>query len=240
MKINSRKFLILSCALSGKPIEYRHLEYLWPDLSPGGRRSLIALLQQQRLISVRYEGKKALFFLSSIGISLVDEMYFTESLQESSQGFIVMIYPDMSLSDPKLVKLRALLKAQLSEVSPKVYFSRLPLTEELLSQMRRHYFSCGVVVSLREWLLGEPISFENYYLHRKISDDSLSGVSREVEQLIDEKILFSDANHQSNMRIFSLFDRIMTIFDSNAELKQYSIYNTSPATELLRRFSILF
>jgi len=240
MKINSRKFLILSYALSGKPIQYDHLNYLWPDLSPGGRRSLIALLLKQRLISVQYEGKKASFYISSIGRSLIEDLYFTNTLHEAAPGFLVMLYPDVVLSEPKIAKLRALLKTQLSEVTPKLFFTSNALSDELLSVLKRSYFSCAAVLSVREWLLGEPKLFENYYLYEKNDENFLSGVSSEIEKLIEEKKSYSHADHQSNLRIFSLYDRVFTIIGSKTDANNAKYSDPTPAIKLLGLFSQLF
>ncbi len=240
MKINSRKFLILSYALSGKSLGYEHLEYLWPDLTPGGRRGLIAYLLKQRLISARYEGKKAFFEISSIGISLIEETYFTKKLHEPSQGCFVMLYPDVVLTEPKLVKLRALLKSQCSEVTPKVYFTSVPLSEEFLAHLKKLYFSYIAVFTVREWLLGEKNLFENSYLQKKDGENSLSGISNEVSKLIEEKTSYSHANHQSNVRIFSLYDRVLTIIEGKIPLEAGNDTQSLPAIELLRRFSLLF
>jgi hypothetical protein len=95
MKINSRKLLVFSYALSGKPILYTHLEYLWPEITAGGRRGLVAYLQKQRLITIDYVSKQAQISISAIGRAWVEEEYFSEKKEHSHQGSIVLLYPGM-------------------------------------------------------------------------------------------------------------------------------------------------
>ncbi len=240
MKINTRKFLVFSYALSGKPVTYAHLDYLWSELTAGGRRGLIAYLLKQRLIFATYSGRTVTFMISSIGKAWVEEQYFRKQANQESGGKLVIFYPGVSLSDQKIMPFKQLLKNQLMEISPRVYLSTGQLSDDLLSQIKRKYFAYVAVADLREWVVGDPNTFQKYYLHKKELENSLSGLSTELSGLIIEKKCFSLSNHQSNLKILSLLDRIFGVFELSREQSFPGDEIIESGKEILIRYSQLF
>ncbi len=240
MKINSRKLLVFSYALSGKPIHYTHLKFLWPELSDGGRRGLIAHLLKQRLISVSYVGKQAQISISAIGRAWVDEEYFSVRKESFDHGCIVLLYPGVTNTDTKVRPLKALLRRELIELGPRTFFSQSPLSDELLSQLRRRFFSLVAVMSVGSWQMGDPNAFVNYYLQKNSESDLLSGVSNQITELIEKKISFSSASDQFKLQIFSLLDRLFEIIELNQHPSSYGDSSLKPGRELLVLFSSLF
>ncbi len=239
MKINSRKLLVFSYAISGELVLYSHLVYLWPELSAGGRRGLIAHLLKQRLISVQYSGKTAQIYLSPIGKAWVEEEYFAEA-KSQGPGYLVLIYPEISSRDKKLKELKTILSKETSEIAPHTFYSQFPLSDELLSVLKRRYFSHAAVLSIQEWLCGDAKMFINYYLQKNNTDSLLSGVSTQLNELIDKKTMFSDANHQANSYIFSLFDRLFEIIEEKHHLPGDVITVPLSGRQLLAQFKLLF
>src|SRR6188472_3952972 len=78
MKINSRKLLLflhspdLKTPFVGK---YEYFDLLFPELSPGGRRSLIHHLLKLGYLTRQAEGREVGFLLSSIGKQWVEQFY---------------------------------------------------------------------------------------------------------------------------------------------------------------------
>ncbi|MEO6729558.1 MAG: hypothetical protein ABIM99_06580 [Candidatus Dojkabacteria bacterium] len=239
MKINSRKFLVFAHSLSGKPILYAHLAYLWPELSEGGRRGLVAHLVKQRLISVTYKGKQAQLSLSSIGQAWIEEEFFSRK-RSVEPGSLVLVYPEVQLSEPKYKALRRILASEMMELSARTYYTQFPLSEELFSTLKRKYFSLAALVTLREWAIGDQNIFSNYYLQKNSEYVLQSGISSQIKQLIDKKTSFTDANHQSNVAIFSFFDRLFTFIEENRSYEMSKNTEGLSCRELLAIFSELF
>lgn len=241
MKINSRKFLVYAYALRERKLGYDQLVYLWPEMTDGGRRGVIAHLLKQRLISVTYNGKLANFRLSSIGKAWVEANYAQPHPALPSQaGWLVIIYPSLTTMAPKVKKLKQLLKTECTEFSPKLFFSHQELSTLLLAKLKREFFAQVAVVALREWLMGEPIDFQNSYLQKNGMENSLSGISSELSELIDKKNLFLDMNHQSKLRLYSLLDRLFLLIEQNGEHPLGSQFDFSSAAELLKMFASFF
>jgi hypothetical protein len=240
MKINSRKLLVFSYALSGKPILYTHLEYLWPEITAGGRRGLVAYLQKQRLITIDYVSKQAQISISAIGRAWVEEEYFSEKKEHSHQGSIVLLYPGVLTTEPKVRQLKALLRQELIELGPRTFFSQSPLSEALISQLRRRFFSLVAVMSIGNWQMGDPNTFINYYLQKNSESNLISGVSSQITELIEKKITFSSASDQSKLQIFSLLDRLFEIIEFKQHHPTQSNNTLKPGRELLALFSSLF
>jgi|GEM_PF-2557082 len=239
MKINSRKFLVFCYAISGRPALYAHLRYLWPEMTPGGMRGLVAHLVKQRLIFVRYAGKQAQLILSPIGKTWVEEEYFSTQAV-ASQGCIVLIYPHVKLEEARFKSLRKELSVEMTEISVRVYYAQLPLSDGLLSSLKRRYFSYAAVIALKEWLLGDQNILLNYYLQKNNHYDISSSISTQLKELTDKNTSFLPSKHQSNLIIFSLLDRL---FDLIEQKQSHSATENTPSLsggELLSLFSILF
>lgn len=260
MKINSRKLLVYCYLTSGSNCTYEKLGYLWPEISLGGRRGMIAYLQKQRLISVSYTGKQAIISLSRIGRSWVENNYpilseegngntFPVSADLSPHeapltteypGVFVLVSPKAPLNTKQLAALKKFLKSELVQLSTNVCFSAKPLSADYLAQLSTKYYHSVSVVEAKNWLQGDTLQILRDYDAVSANSFSSSSISKELNELTEKNITFFVSNHQSKLRLFSFFDRIFDFVESAASIEGQNVLENLSSNKLVSRLSKVF
>jgi hypothetical protein len=215
MKINTQKMLLLLFSDENLAVNYTHLGYLWPELSPSGRRSLVSLLVKKRIIEPTLDMEdpnKAYFHLTEFGKREAARIYggiLGTSLSETPYCLLLLEAPD---HDPNFLLLKKRI-AQFGAIpaNSKAYLFLSKPTEELLSLLEKKYFYQTAVFQIGEWRGGDLKQLIQKNSASKDALYSLSGISRQVGELIHMEIPYFIANHQSYFDIFSAYDRFFSL-----------------------------
>jgi hypothetical protein len=227
MKINTQKLLLFLYEPQGKVrFEgiYAHLRYLFPDLTAEGRRSLIHHLKKQYLIDVQKKGRETIFQLTPYGRSQGEILFPILTREENSskismdkgnqsfQGNVILFF-SAPTQDPHFRFLRKLLEEEgAHSINRGMYLFIQPVPEHVLTLCKKKYFSSVFIFSIAKWELDNHFLLLKSESHIDDFSSSLSGIGKEMSLLTEKKIGFSVSNHQHNLRVFSLFERLFLLF----------------------------
>ena len=245
MKINAQKMLVFlfsdeSDSFAGN---YQHLRYLFPDLSETGLRSVIYALKKEDLILVERSAKETSFILSPKGRVVLKKLFPVLGSQSSELGATssCLVFGLAPSHDPHFRNLRQiLLQRGFIPVNKGVYLSFQTIPSSVVELLTEKYFSAVYFFSIEKWLIENQFLLlqEKYQLYD--IKESLSGISREIQALIENKYAFSQRNHQRNLKIFSVYDRIFLLIQRR-ELGLMPVNETSTdAARLIFEFHTLF
>jgi hypothetical protein len=213
MKINTQKLLILMTSEVNYQINYKHLEFLWPDLSPSGKRSLIAYLIKKKYLYASSDKTNVSFQITEYGKQVIAHYYQPIFSTSTSQqlGESCLILRSAPSFDQQFLRLKRQLLSNGAVQLSKTAFLLLQQSEKITTLCRERYFSSVIIFSIGKWFVGdhdqllrESFSFPDLF-------QSLSGISREINGLTQKETSFSLSNHQSKLNIFSVFDRLFSV-----------------------------
>jgi hypothetical protein len=239
MKINTRKLLLLLYPLPrdrGKVavprVGYSQLEQLWPHITPGGRRGLIAQLVRQGALAAQPGPGQVSFQLTEVGKKLAEsEFGVLNSLshpESAAKNWHLLAFLQATAYDPHFRLLNTHLK-QMGAVrlNKGLYLLTDQPLPTFLALLQKRYATSTVVFAIHALPHGDWQVLLNKSLLLYDLQVGLSGISREVNRLIAGQIDKKYAIDQSKLRLISAYDRF------------YSVLNDNPlAISLLARFSL--
>ncbi len=245
MKDNTQKLLVwlyqsedngeAGEAEKARLVGYDQLELLFPDYTPGGRRSLIYYLQQKHLLKTERQGRKSGFSLTTHGREAVEALF--PALSERFRGQLqwqAVIFIEAPRGDQHFRYLREqLLAKQAICLSRGVYLYPGPLPASLQAELRSLYVGAVQVLKIEQWEFGdEQAIVEEHY---KLSDvvEILSGLSSEVEELLTNKKEQNSLTNKNKQQLFTVFDRLFEVLKNDAGLSSYYYPQTPTARKLL-------
>lgn len=211
-------------------LNYEMLMFLFPDLSPGGLRSLISLLKKKHLLIGGTAGGSVGFRLSPYGEIMIQKKFpflnkfklaqvtsdisFSPELSEGEDHCLILGKPRSGDPHFRLLK-KVLTKYRFQNIQRGIYFLRGHLPEELVELCREKYFSAVLFFSVGSWHL--PNSYLYFNDFRSYSDVSiaLSGISKRLSILTEKKEVNSERNHQQKSLLISVFDQIFLLLVDN-------------------------
>jgi hypothetical protein len=219
MKINTQKLLLLLISDKKWAVSYDHLEYLWPELSPSGRRSLVFHLVKTRLLEEQQNylpGGRVTFQLTELGRRAAVRAFpslsgVSEDLASPQQGWCLLLL-EAPTEDPSFVKLKKkLAKIGVLRANPKAYVFQTQPSVEIHEFLEKGYFYNVALFEMGKWQVGELRQLVQESTDLKAALYALSGISREVDRLILKEIGYFVPNHQSNSELFSVFERFFFV-----------------------------
>jgi hypothetical protein len=241
MKINSRKLLLFLYDRDNHIwVNYSQLDYIWQNLSETGKRSLLSLLiKKGYLINETIEGRSS-FTLSLNGKRWCEETYPGLSLEKSDQWF-ACILANPPQSDPyfRVLKLK-IAKHNFIQINPTVFLFNGQLPFALLKEIELKYINSVLVFALQTLLVGDNYLLLNENLGISDLKRTYSGISSEIKKLISKKNSFSILNHQSNIAIFSVFERIFETLEKDRGQMKFALGTFLSGGEVLAKFHQLF
>jgi hypothetical protein len=240
MKINTRK-LLLFLFTPGTNLEPRlYLPYLWPTLSPSGRRSLVSQLIRQQLITRQTSGKLDFLALTAYGEKVVQETFpllLNVRGQGEGQSKTCLVLHTPPAFDHHFIKLRQRLRVEkIPELTPSTYLAVGSLSGKLAEELSYSYFPYVAVFPAGKWQIGNEESF--FSNSGSVNDlrHLISGISSHIDQLTDSKITFFTANHQAKLTIISVYERIFNCFEQAPAYFSISSLSSTSGKEVLERF----
>jgi DNA-binding transcriptional regulator PaaX len=214
MKSTTRKLLFSLARFHKKEpllLTMEQCHGLLPDLSSSGLRSLLNLLKKQSYVSQERLSSQTTFRLTDIGLSALSlEMPVFSPLTTTWNGqWSALILQEAPRQDRQFRYLREfLLKKGALTLTRGVYLYPGEFPESVMAECRERYVQAVKVFSIGEWIHGDERLFitEKYAL-LDIAQ-SYSGISNEIDRVINTKRAYHDLNHQEKKHLFSLFDRL--------------------------------
>lgn len=225
-----------SGAASGVPsLAPAELALLLPELSPGGRRSLVALLVSQGLLRREPTGSGFELTLSTHGQEALRAQFaawrFVDEPWDGSWSAIVFL--SAPKSDPAFRFLRTkLLAVRAAALRPGIYLYPGALPSELRLLLRELYVGRVLVWETSQWRFGDERQIVAKMFSFSDTLAALSGVSKEIESLLT---IFNEQNKLTNtdkLQIYAVFDRLTALMGEELGLINH-YYETSPRFEQL-------
>ncbi len=237
------KLLLFLSDQHWRRVDSRTLKLLWPKLSLGGRRSLInyglqkgwwqrQLLENRRHLAITQMGRELL----SSYLPVFDEK------AGSWQGqWSLLLFLRPPKFDRQFRYLRQLLISNRAQaVSRGVYLLPSFLLERVFYDIKNNYQSHIFVWRLADCLIGDQkqFVFNNYSLLDLY--ESYSGISKEIERMLNKKKNFYDASDQQKKYFFSVFDRLINLLFNDAGILSFYFPKLKNGKEILFAWLQLF
>jgi DNA-binding transcriptional regulator PaaX len=228
MKATSRKLLFSLARFHKKEpllVTLEQCQGILPGLSSSGLRSLLNHLKKQQHVSQERLTTQSRYRLTELGLSALSlEMpVFNPLTAEWNGRWSALVLQEAPRQDKQFRYLREfLLKKGSLPLTRGVYLYPGDFPESVMAECRERYPQAVMVFSVSEWLHGDERSFitEKYALLDLAQ--SYSGISNEIDRLINTKKSYGELNHQDKKYLFSLFDRLyQTAIEDRGFLSYY-------------------
>jgi len=184
-------------------------QYILPELSVAGTRSLLYLLNKNFLLEIFTYQKGKQLRITASGMRQLKGLFpafFTKEEVEEQWSCIVFIKPPKS--DKAFRRLRYLVLAEGAQTMTRgVYLKPGPFSDSLLKTCEEFYKQAVSLFTVGNWIFG----FDSLNLLKKMAVDdqlnSLSGISKEVDQLLDNFLQNKIQHHQQKKQIVALLER---------------------------------
>lgn len=256
MKDNAKKIMLLSYAPQTPqplPITYQHLKLFLPHLTGSGLRSLVAALKRDGHIEVERVVDQTLIRLTNQGRQEVEAQFpfFRHQDAEDSQtaaasasdggiSWATLIFLQAPPGDQQFRYLRSLLvKYRAISLIRGVYLYPFHFPPLVMDECRSRYSDSVVIGQLQKWSIGDDRAIAINHFHVLDLIQSYSGISKDIDRLIERKKLFRELNHQEKNLLCSLFDRWYSNIQEDYGLIHYYFPHVSDGPELLNRLQSL-
>lgn len=221
MKLNTQKlltWLYLPENEQRRLTTYEELELLLPEMTGGGRRSLVHYLTQKLLIRTERIGDQTRISLTPHGIDALIAQFpaFNETLQQWQGEWSVLIFRGGPKGDPHFRYLRQLLLDNHAfSLSRGVYLYPGEFPSQVINVCKEMYVGAVVIVSTHQWMFGdERRIIDQHYLLSDLSE-VYSGISKEINQLLELKNNQKRLTKKARLQIYSVFSRLFNVLSTD-------------------------
>jgi len=214
MKQNTQKLLVWLYSPKGQPrrdLDYQQLEHILPEMSSGGRRSLIHFLTQKLLIRTHRLNGHTTINITSHGVDALEAQFpvFSKAMQSWQGEWSMLIFLKGPKGDPNFRYLRQLLLDQHAfSLTRGVYLYPGELPSQVSNLYKEMYVGAVTVVKVHQWAFGdERAAVDEHYMLSDIAE-ILSGISSEINQLLSVKKEQKRLTKKLGLQIYSVFDRL--------------------------------
>lgn len=191
--------------------DYVQLTGVVPELSAGGLRSVVKWLSDQQLIAAERVGRQTRFRITQQGLAAVKQAFpvFSDQRQHWHGEWSCLIFLQAPAGDKSFRYLRQkLVEYQALPLSRGVYLYPGIFPPELQHLFHQLYLKSLAVYRVGEWTFGDERSviMKGYML----SDvaETYSGISKEIDQLLEVKKRQKGLNSANRTELFSVFARL--------------------------------
>ena len=224
LKPNTSRLLLFLTITTWVEMDLMMLEMLLPDLTKSGVRSLLVYCQKMSWIKIEnLQGKKRVY-LTNYGKKELELQFpvFSSKVDQWRGEWELVMFLTPPKTDPQFRFLRNyLLARQGCVVSRGNYLMPSYMVGQLIEDVYQSYRKSVMIFSIKEWVFGDEKTFisDNYHLLDLI--DSYSGVSNEIDELLEKKKEGSFANDQQKKVFLSVFSRLASIIQKDSGLLRY-------------------
>ena len=235
MKISTQKLLLFLTITQDGVDERGVFEDLWPELTPGGRRSLIHYLQAKEFIREEWRAERKRILLTEFGRSQLKVLFPALFLTSSAMYGLVIIRPDAPAEFLRRAQKYFVLTTR--QISPRVFLTAWGNDKKWLDEFREEGIRWLIYVPWSENGIGD-ISFVYQILAEKDDlDVVLSGISSESRRLIDDFSSKEWSYHQQKKNFISLFHRFFSACAETKNLAQLEVSQVESAKAILANLS---
>jgi len=221
-----------------RAIDYQQLALILPDMTPGGRRSLIYFLTQKHLICTNTLGGKTTISLTSHGTDALISQFpvFSKALREWQGEWSMLIFHKGPKGDPHFRYLRQLLLDQHAfSLSRGVYLYPGELPSQVSNLCKEMYVGAVTVAMVSQWIFGdERRAVSDHYILSDIAE-IYSGISNEINQLLETQNEQKRLTKKVRLQIYSVFDRLFNVLSLDPGFLHYYYPQLPTAEQLLNQ-----
>jgi DNA-binding transcriptional regulator PaaX len=221
MKTNTKKlltWLYSTAEQTAYVTDYSQLELILPDMTEGGRRSLVHYLSQKHLIRSERLGEKTSISLTSHGMDALTVQFpvFSPALQQWDGKWSALVFLNGPKGDLHFRYLRQLLLDQHAFCLTRgMYLYPGEFPSQITNVCKDMYVGAVMMIKIEEWRFGDERELINQ--HYMLSDlvEIFSGISSEINQLLRVKKEQKRLTKKSRSLIFSVFDRLFNVLSQD-------------------------
>lgn len=241
MKQNTQKLLVwLYSPPNDSPpaADYEQLELILPNMTSGGRRSLIHFLIQKHLLRTQRTREKTTISLTSHGQDALEAQFpvFSPILQQWQGKWSMLIFLKGPKGDPHFRYLRQLLlDHQAFALTRGVYLYPGEFPSQIMNVCQEMYVGAVTMLKVGQWTFDDEQSA--IAKHHVLSDvaEIYSGISNEINQLLEIKNEQKRLTKKSRLQIYSVFDRLFNILSQDPGFIHYYYPQLPTAVQLLNQ-----
>jgi len=245
MKANAKKILLFLYVKENEQYFFASKSLLKipvPGLSESGQRSLLTLLKTRGFITLENIGDEPQYRITVAGSKALKTALpvLMRSQLEWSRTWSCLVFKEAPIGDLQFRYLRKLLvKHQSVALSRGVYLYPDAFPAQILSEVDVRYSKSVSLFEIGKWLTDDErqIAISQYGLLDLIQN--YSGISSEIERLIDKKKSNKGLNHQEKIYISSFFNRLYEIMSEDMGLLRYYFPQVKSGVEILITFQKL-
>jgi len=252
MKDNAKKIMLLSYEPANlKPLSltYEHLKLFLPHLTGSGLRSLIVALKRTGYLEVERVVDVTSIRLTNRGRQEVESNFpfllnqasgsggpSTENSVDAEIPWATLIFLQSPPGDLQFRYLRSLLvKYRAINLARGVYIYPFHFPSAVIDECSSRYSDAVVIGHLQKWLIGDDRQIAINHFHILDLIQSYSGISRDIDRLIERKKLFRELNNQEKKLLSSLFNRWYSNIQEDYGLIPFYFPHVNDGRVLLKR-----
>lgn len=243
IKENTKKTLVwlYPTAAEWRFVPKTRIGFVVPHLSPAGVRSLLYTLEKKQLIlSQRINGELS-YGLTTIGKATIEtEIPILKGDQQANTEWSLLVFQQAPASDRNFRYLRQLLLANhWIALSRGVFIVAGEPTLPLQQTIQKLYPQAVMIAGVNKWHWGDMRLVIGQSTAANQVSDIYSGISREIDRLIDQFLGEKNLDDQAKKEIVSTFDRLYTTLEQDFPLAAGDSRSLTIGKELLGRLQLL-
>ena len=218
------------------------IKFLLPAMTAGGRRSLIHYLTQKHwLRTERIQGQTYLSLTSHGRDALLAQFPALNPVWEEWNGvWSILIFMTAPSGDPHFRYLRQLLLDHHAfSFSRGAYLYPGFFPASVQAVCKQMYVGAVTIMNVKEWTFGDERSLVNAQYSLTDLAAVYSGISSEINRLLDIRNNQKGLTSTTQSKIFSVFDRFFHILGQDPGLVPHYYPQTKSAAEILSQLQAL-
>lgn len=219
MKKTAKKVLLWLYSpdfINQRRIPYKEIDFLLPELSASGRRSLIGVLKQNNYVVFDGLRSDSRLSITAHGINALTDAFpaLNNSYEDWQGDWEVLTFLQAPTGDAQFRYLRSvLINSGAGQLSRGVYLYPKSFPQEIKAMCSQLYRQSVLIVHVDRWSFGDHRSVIVPLF--KLSDiaERLSGVSKSVQQLLRESDAEKETSDQQKKLILSEFEKMVEILE---------------------------
>lgn len=245
MKKNAQKILLAlykSRAEVPTTLDVSRLRKVVPDLTETGYRSLLLYMSNKDYIF-----RERILGSTSVGITELGQRSLTaifpalDTSWDTWKGeWVVLLFLTAPKTDLHFRYLRSLLiQENALPITRGVYLTARSFSDKILREVEVSYPKSIALLSVNSWLKGvdRPLIFSYYGITGLV--DSYSGISKEIDLLLEKKAQNKDSFNQSKFNLVSVIDRLLDCLRQDPGFHKFYFPDTPGGAEMIRKMQSL-
>jgi DNA-binding transcriptional regulator PaaX len=240
MRENTKKLLLFLYPVKGEAVwlRFSQLHELVPELTKAGLQSALFLLDKKELLRIDRSETEWRYSLSSYGVRLLESIFpaLLQSHEQSSE-WLLIVFLTAPKTDQNFRYLRNfLVQNQGVALTRAVYLVPKQVVSKVTEVLQSSYKNAALLLQVNDWLFGDDYKIIGQRAGLYDLFELYSSISREVDRLIDVKILKKSFTQQEKVSYFSALNRFLGTLESDHSLLRRYYPDVESAAELLSKF----